>query len=243
MKFISKAGKIYKKMAGNILLNECPMMSVSQYKRLIDGGDFYKLENATGGLEDYARVIASAFKDRLSSPGIYIPKHLDTIILQSEDPDADLFETRDHCDLARFTNGEKGDIALEIIRAIHDLWVEKNRERFFVESEAYQLYRFMPLELIGFDRVYYYYRMYLEPLFAVLHLRVDSCYIERAYALIQDTYFIQEAILNRDTLCNALRCLKYDSMSPIIREKMQSEDAISWVAAQIIDQNPVLCGE
>ncbi len=237
MKDASKAGKIYLKVAANFIFEDLPGMSEGYYKRLLDKGNYYDLETKLS-LESYLRAMAAAFSDRVSRPIVSIPCHLDTIILESDDPDEDLRDLRGMFYAARITNGEKGEIALDIIEALHNLWVVRNKEHFHNGRESRERFRFMPLELIGIDRVLWYYQRFLEPLLSVVHLTVDASYIERGYIVRQETFFLEHGIRERDTLRLVLARLDYGVDE--INTAMRQPETIAAVTAQVISQNQVL---
>lgn len=237
MKDSSKAGKIYLKIAANCVFEIIPNHSEGYYERLLDRADFYSLEFKLK-LESYIRNMTSAFREVMTRPIGNIPQDLETILLKSDDPSADLRDLRNLFNSANLTNGYKGEIALEIIRPLHNLWVVKNKEDFFSLVESRERFRFMPLELIGIDRVLWYYQRFLEPFFSVIHLTVDASYIERSYIVLQETFFLARVIRDRETLREAL--LRLDYGTDKITTAMRDPETISAVAAQIIAENPVL---
>lgn len=238
-----KAGKLYKKTASNMLWDYYPEMPISQHENMLAIGNYRQLEGFVEA-EEYIMAAVDAVASWLKTNGIYLPKNIDQIVLFSDEPDAELAEYRDLCDIAHFANGEKGELAIEAVRAIHDLWVMHLTDHFFIEAEAYKLYRFMPLELVGYERVEYFHRTFLEPLLFTLNLSVDNVYVERVYASLQDVVFAQNGVRDKKSLCTMITGLDYYAMEYGIKHALEQDDRlVAKIAAQVIERNPVLRGE
>ena len=240
---VTRAGKLYKKTASQMLWNYYPEMPIAQHENMLAIGNYRQLEGFVEA-EEYLKTATDAIRIELDSNGIYLPSNLDRIVLFSDDPDAELAEARSLCDIAHLTNGEKGDIALEAVKAVHDLWVMHFADHFFISSEAHKLYRFMPLELVGYERVEYFYHTFVEPLLSTLHLSVDNVYIERAYTRLQDAAFAQNNVRDKRSLCAMISGLDYHAMEYGIKHVLETDERnVAKIAAQIIERNPVLRGE
>lgn len=238
---VKTAGKLYKKTASRILWSRYPIMPPEQQEHLIKTGDYEQLEQFVNA-EECLTVVAETIRDELANVGIYLPKETNQIVLFSDDPDEELKESRNLCDIARLTNGEKAEMLIEACKIAHDLWVASSADRFFVPSEQHKRYRFMQFELIGYARIGHYYQVYIEPLANVLHLSVDSVYIERVYSRLQDAFFSREGIRNKETLCNVISASR--NIPPTIREALEGDPvAVAHIATEILELNPVLRGE
>ena len=240
-----RAGWLYKQTASRLLWRYYPEMLVGQHTHLLEVGDYDQLEGFVE-VEEYLKVVADVVKDRLTEIGISLPSNFEDVVLFAEDPGAELNEARSLCAIAHLTSGEKGEFALEIVKAVHELWVASFTDHFFVKDESYKLYRFMPLELIGFERVEYFHYIYASPLFSALGLDVDNIYIERAYDHLQDAALFDGAVRIRDkeSLCAVIANLDYDPLAPGIQAILKKEPRlVAKIAAQVIGHNPVLRGE
>lgn len=240
-----RAGGLYKQTASRLLWYYYPEMSVEQHMHLLEVGDYDQLEGFVE-IEEYLKVVAGVVKDRLTEIGISLPNNFEDLILFAEDPSTALNGARSLCSIIHLTNGEKGEFALEVAKAIHELWVADFTDRFFVKAESHKLYRFMPLELIGFERVEYFHYVYASPLFSALGLDVDNIYIERAYDRLQDTVLFDGAVRVRDkaSLCAIITHLDYDPLAPGIQDVLKKDSRlVAKIAAQVIEHNPVLRGE
>lgn len=233
-------GWIYRKVASNLLWEHYFELSSYEHDRELEKS-YDELEEKLG-IEEYLVVAASALNDEISGSWTSLPENIYDIMLYDDNPDLRLAEVRHDMDFAHITNGEKGEIVLEVIRAVHDRWVKNSTEEFWLIP--HEMYRFMPLELIGHDRVIYYRDTYLEPLLSCLHLSVDNTYVERAYDCAQRVFFAQEGIKNRATLCSAIMNTDYYSLAESIKSTLEVDPTVvSKIANQVIEENPVLKGE
>lgn len=238
-KEIVKAGKIFKETAELVLRTEYPEMAIEQREKLTNEADFARLDAFTEAGE-YFTVAIEALKNELDSLGIYLPSAIEEAVFYSEEPDADLAGKLGFCDFTYFVdNGEKSAIILEIIRAIHDHWVARSTDEFFREAEKF--YCFMPLELVGFERVKYFHEAFVEPVLSLLHLSVDSICIERAYNDLQEAFITQEGIWDEDALYETISDLDYCCLSPSIVTVLESDGGIvEDIISQIITRNEIL---
>lgn len=234
-----RAGKIYRKTAEMVLETEFPEVSIEQRERLIEAADYKRLEAMTN-VGDYFKVAIEALRTELDGLGIYLPSAMEEIVLYSETPDRDMANASFY--YFNYYSGEKAEIILEIIRAVHNYWVSQSTVKFFNESKTEEFYRFMPIELVGIERVKYFYSAFVEPVVSLLGLTVGSSCLERAYETMQEYYLLQEGILDEDTLCDALARMDYYALAPSIENILESDGGIvADIAAQIRRYNPVLC--
>lgn len=119
-------------------------MPTEQHVRLLEVGDYDQLEGFVE-VEEYLKIVAGVVKDRLTKIGISLPSIFEDVVLFAEDFCTKLDKARSLCAIAHLTNGEKGEFALGIVKAVHELWAADFTDHFFIKNESHKLYRFMPL--------------------------------------------------------------------------------------------------
>jgi hypothetical protein len=233
------AGTLYLKTASEMLFNYYPDMKREKRNCLLETADYDRLEGFVEA-EEYLMVTAEALSTTLWNYGICLPDNLTEAVLFSTDPDEDLKEALCLCKAYHFNNGEKGQIAYAVIKEVHNLWVWNFQDHFFIKQFESGVYRFMPLELVGYKRCEYYYNTFLKPLFTALGLKADGTYVWRAYTTAQDIFLVDNKIRDKATLSDAIFNID-EPITPGIKHALEhNSDALARVLKQVIEHNPVL---
>lgn len=233
-------GKIYKNIAYSQLKKAFPQLTEEAGEKFIGYNGIEQLEQLLR-LKPIISSGITAIRSSLKSVHIELPQHLLYIVCYNSDPSEALASIRKTIAKKGFTADEIGEITLKAISAIHDERTRNSDENFFNTDYCSQ-YKFLPIELIGFQNILEDYQ-FIQQVLMVLGLisRNNNYYIHQAYVLAKEkfaeTYVLQHP--DKESMERAILCLCEEPFrlnSKVASALKQSSILLQQVAQQAIQK-------
>ncbi len=229
---MKKAGKIYLKVAKNLLEKNYSEMYEKQRDLLLTRADASELDayvNLKRPIENGCYAIRRALEDS----EVYLPESFTDVILYSDAPAEELEAATETIKDKQFFERGKGEIIFEALSSIHDGRVMDAQSRFFDKARADERYLMLRAELIGFSALMEEY-VFIEDALAVLGLLPESRHeIEKIYNEHRVKYKEFYSVKNVHDLATHIRRADYKVLSGSVATALGDPIVAEAIARQI----------
>ena len=165
------------------------------------------------------------------------------VVFAKDDVTMDLYhETVFRFIAARF-NIDRIDLdVIDILSAVHDVWVSNYSKKFMEAGREHKRYQHLPIELIGFEQAKLDL-LFVEPILDALGIKVSEEELSAAYDNHVAKFFCDNKLKDKETLKNYILNID-EHYSPIDKynnpkNTENPEEVAKQMADQVIDKLPV----
>lgn len=234
-----KVGKIYAEIARGYFAEQYTgsILEENREALLLNGsfGDVDKELRLKSSIEDTIQALHDALYEHTQS---CLPANFSEIVLFSQANNIEYISAL----ISKLEEDEKGQIVVKMLEAVHNRWIISNPKKFFQKKCLDEQFRFMPIQLIGYEEAKKDF-VIVRPILKAIGLWPRSeRYIRRAFR--QEEYrFLKETyqIFSLEKLEDFIKYGEATKLAGNIRDILRSDESTRRrIAEQLLANNPNL---
>ena len=229
---MAKAGEVYMSIAG-VCLGRYAHIIGQTYYDLLERGDYGELETWIG-IKGILEAVCEGVE--MQSRKYQRPIIKDELLKAILYDDAEHFPKFNHRDLNKY---EYADFVVRVMAMVHDQLVTDSVSLSRVQNRHRQneLFRYMPMALIGFKEARKETEIYVDPVLRGIGFEIDKTLIEEGYKSYSKKFLREHVIVEAGDLVDRLSNRKFYPILPAdVHRKIRCKATANKIAKQCFDK-------